>query len=157
MIGVLGLATRDLATRAAPMRISGFQMSAWAFGLMAPTGLAMMWVMGSRAVWPEGLQLAYLACTLIIGVIAYYMVVAAMRVGDIPVVTPFRYTRMVFALFVALLVFWRTPGHADLYRRRDYRGGWPVYPVAGNAPPFPWARQTGIASATNLPAHRDRA
>jgi len=28
VIGVLGLATRDLATRAAPMRISGFQMSA---------------------------------------------------------------------------------------------------------------------------------
>ncbi|CUX83806.1 MAG: DMT famliy transporter [Roseibaca calidilacus] len=109
VIGVLGLATRDLATRAAPMRISGFQMSAWAFGLMAPTGLAMMWVMGSRAVWPEGLQLAYLACTLIIGVIAYYMVVAAMRVGDIPVVTPFRYTRMVFALFVALLVFGERP------------------------------------------------
>jgi len=76
---------------------------------MAPTGLAMMWVMGSRAVWPEGLQLAYLACTLIIGVIAYYMVVAAMRVGDIPVVTPFRYTRMVFALFVALLVFGERP------------------------------------------------
>lgn len=109
VIGVLGLATRDLATRAAPARISGFQMSAWAFGLMAPTGTLMMWVMGSAPVLPDGLQLVYLGCTLIIGVVAYYMVVAAMRVGEIAVVTPFRYTRMVFALILALTVFKERP------------------------------------------------
>lgn len=109
IIGVLGLATRDLATRAAPMRISGFQISAWAFGLMAPTGAVMMWVMGTAPVVPDRLQFGLLACTLLVGIIAYYMVVAAMRVGDIPVVTPFRYTRLVFALVVALLVFGERP------------------------------------------------
>lgn len=109
VIGVLGLATRDLATRAAPKHISGFQMSAWAFGLMAPTGVIMMWVMGSTPVMPNGLQMVLLLCTLVVGVVAYYMVVAAMRVGDIPVVTPFRYTRMVFALIVALTVFGERP------------------------------------------------
>lgn len=109
VIGVLGLATRDLATRAAPARISGFQMSAWAFGLMAPTGILMMIAMGSRPVMPDSVQMALLACTLVVGVVAYYMVVAAMRVGEIPVVTPFRYTRMVFALIVALTVFSERP------------------------------------------------
>ncbi|SUZ31360.1 Riboflavin transporter [Roseibaca ekhonensis] len=109
VIGVLGLATRDLATRAAPARISGFQMSAWAFGLMAPTGILMMIAMGSRPMVPDSVQLALLACTLVVGVVAYYMVVAAMRVGEIPVVTPFRYTRMVFALVVALTVFGERP------------------------------------------------
>lgn len=109
VIGVLGLATRDLATRAAPARISGFQMSAWAFGLMAPTGALMMWVMGSTPVIPNATQTGLLLCTLIIGVAAYYTVVAAMRVGEIAVVTPFRYTRMVFALIVALSVFGERP------------------------------------------------
>lgn len=109
VVGVLGLATRDLATRAASVRISGFQMSAWAFGLMAPTGLGMMWVMGSTAVVPSGADLAFLGGALLVGVVAYYMVVAAMRVGEIPVVTPFRYTRMVFALIVALSVFGERP------------------------------------------------
>jgi len=109
VLGVLGLATRDLATRAAPARISGFQMSAWAFGLMAPTGAIMMWVMGGQPVLPDGPQTGLLLCTLVIGVAAYYMVVAAMRVGEIPVVTPFRYTRMVFALIVALTVFGERP------------------------------------------------
>jgi drug/metabolite transporter (DMT)-like permease len=109
VIGVLGLATRDLATRAAPARISGFQMSAWAFGLMAPTGALMMWVMGSAPVMPDATQAGLLLCTLIIGVAAYYTVVAAMRVGEIAVVTPFRYTRMVFALVVALSVFGERP------------------------------------------------
>lgn len=109
VIGVLGLATRDLATRAAPARISGFQMSAWAFGLMAPTGALMMWIMGSTLVMPDATQAGLLLCTLIIGVAAYYTVVAAMRVGEIAVVTPFRYTRMVFALIVALSVFGERP------------------------------------------------
>ncbi|MCC1480901.1 DMT family transporter [Roseibaca sp. Y0-43] len=109
VIGVLGLATRDLATRAAPARISGFQMSAWAFGLMAPTGALMMWVMGSTPVTPNAVQAGLLLCTLVIGVAAYYTVVAAMRVGEIAVVTPFRYTRMVFALIVALTVFGERP------------------------------------------------
>lgn len=109
VLGVLGLATRDLATRAAPVRISGFQMSAWAFGLMAPTGMLMMWIMGTAPVIPDASRLALLACTLLVGVVAYYMVVAAMRVGEIPVVTPFRYTRMVFALIVALTVFGERP------------------------------------------------
>jgi drug/metabolite transporter (DMT)-like permease len=109
VLGVLGLATRDLATRAAPARISGYQMSAYAFGLMAPTGLIMMAVMGSTPVMPDGRNLLFLALALIVGVVAYYLVVAAMRVGDIPVVTPFRYTRMVFALVVALTVFGERP------------------------------------------------
>lgn len=109
VLGVLGLATRDLATRAAHTRISGFQMSAWAFGLMAPTGALMMWVMGTAPVIPDTTRLALLACALLVGVVAYYMVVAAMRVGDIPVVTPFRYTRMIFALLIALTVFGERP------------------------------------------------
>ena len=52
---------------------------------------------------------ALLGLRLLVGVFAYYMVVAAMRVGEIPVVTPFRYTRMVFALVVALTVFGERP------------------------------------------------
>ena len=37
--------------------------------------------------------------------VAVFAITAAMRVGDIAVVTPFRYTRLVFAFIIALLVF----------------------------------------------------
>jgi len=42
-------------------------------------------------------------------VAAYYAIVAAMRMGEVAVVTPFRYTRLVFALVIGVLVFAERP------------------------------------------------
>jgi drug/metabolite transporter (DMT)-like permease len=41
--------------------------------------------------------------------IAIFSITSAMRVGDISAVTPFRYTRLVFALIIALFVFGERP------------------------------------------------
>lgn len=109
VMGMLGLATRDVATRAVPATVSSYQLSSWAFALMCPTGLAMLAVMGEPPVLPAPGQVALLGGALVVGLSAYYAVVAAMRVGDIPVVTPFRYARMVFALMIAMAVFGERP------------------------------------------------
>ncbi len=109
VMGMLGLATRDVATRAVPATVTSYQLSSWAFALMCPTGLAMMAVMGTPPVLPGPTQLGLLAAGLAVGVSAYYALVAAMRVGEIPVVTPFRYTRMIFALVIAMAVFGERP------------------------------------------------
>jgi drug/metabolite transporter (DMT)-like permease len=105
IIGVLGLAGRDVATRLVPRTISSTQISTWAFAMLVPAGLFLMATMQTPLVVP-GLQtsLTY-ALTLGIGVLSYYALVAAMRVGDLSFVTPFRYTRIVFALAVGLVIF----------------------------------------------------
>jgi drug/metabolite transporter (DMT)-like permease len=41
--------------------------------------------------------------------VAIYSITAAMRVGDVAAVTPFRYTRLVFALVIAFFVFGERP------------------------------------------------
>jgi drug/metabolite transporter (DMT)-like permease len=109
VMGMLGLAVRDIATRATPTSVTSYQLSAWAFGLMAPTGLIMMAVMGTPPVLPDLTAVMLLLAAIIVGVLAYNAVVNAMRIGDIPVVTPFRYTRMIFALVVAITVFGERP------------------------------------------------
>ncbi len=109
VIGVLGLAGRDLATRAVPRSVSSYQISTWAFFMMIPAGMLLMLAMGDRPVHPEPAQIIKLAAALGIGVVAYYAIVAAMRVGELSFVTPFRYTRMLFALVVAVLVFGERP------------------------------------------------
>ena len=43
------------------------------------------------------------------GVIAYYALTIAMRTGEGSVVTPFRYTRLVFALILVMIVFSEQP------------------------------------------------
>jgi drug/metabolite transporter (DMT)-like permease len=43
------------------------------------------------------------------GVVGYWMVVEAMRVGEISAVTPFRYARLIFALIIGILIFGERP------------------------------------------------
>lgn len=105
IIGVIGLAGRDVATRLVPRNISSMQISTWAFAMLIPAGLFLMSVMREAPVIPSAPHaLTYLA-TLGIGILAYYSLVGAMRVGELSFVTPFRYTRMIFALAVGLVIF----------------------------------------------------
>ena len=43
------------------------------------------------------------------GVFAYWAITAAMRLGEVSVITPFRYSRLVFALIIGALVFGERP------------------------------------------------
>ncbi len=102
--GVIGLSIRDLATRAMPTRVSSMVLSAFGFGVVIPAGLLMMLFEGPP-VLPDGWQAAYIAAALIVGPVGYYMIVAAMRVGEVAVVTPYRYVRLVFAMIIGMLAF----------------------------------------------------
>lgn len=108
LIGMLGFAGRDLATRAATPELSNIQLSVYGFFILIPTGLAMLFYTGG-AVVPDALSTVYIMGTITFGSLAYYALTVAMRTGDISIVTPFRYTRMVFALAVGVIVFAERP------------------------------------------------
>ncbi len=109
LIAVVGLSTRDLATRRVPAQVTSMQLSFMGFLVLIPTGTALMAVTQTPYVGLDLTQSAYIACALIIGLFAYYGIVAAMRIGDVSFVTPFRYARLVFALVVGVTVFSETP------------------------------------------------
>lgn len=106
--GTLGFAGRDLATRAAPPVLSNMQLGVYGFVMLIPTGLVMMVYTGGWVV-PSLLVSGQLGAAIIIGVLAYYSLTGAMRTGEISVVAPFRYTRLVFALILGSLVFAERP------------------------------------------------
>ena len=109
LIGVFGLAMRDLATRSVPKETSSMQLSFLAFLTLVPTALILTWVFDTPWIMPSPKIWGMLGASIVIAVLAYYAVVAAMRVGEISFVTPFRYTRLVFALFIGVLVFKEEP------------------------------------------------
>ncbi len=102
--GVIGLSIRDLATRAMPTKVSSMVLSAYGFGVVIPAGLVIMMFEGP-AVLPDGVQSAFILAALIVGPVGYYMIVAAMRVGEVAVVTPYRYVRLVFAMIIGVFAF----------------------------------------------------
>ncbi len=108
VVGMLGFAGRDLATRAAPAELSNMQLGVYGFFILIPTGVVMQLFTGP-AVWPDlnsGLQIAG---AMLFGVVAYYLLTVAMRAGQVSVVTPFRYTRLVFALILGVAIFNERP------------------------------------------------
>ncbi|NGM46591.1 DMT family transporter [Rhodobacter sp. SGA-6-6] len=107
---VVVLAVRDLSTRLMPARIGTFQVSAWAYLGLVPSGILLMAIMGQGFVWPSPMQWAGLGGALVAGLFGYYAVVAAMRLGEVSVVAPFRYARLLFSVALAMIFFGERPG-----------------------------------------------
>ena len=114
VMGVVGLALRDLATRTVPRSISSMQLSTYAFLTLVPAGMGMLAVTGDAPRLLNGLEWLLIAAALAFGVLSYYAIVAAMRMGDVAVITPFRYSRLVFALCFGVLFFGERPDMATL-------------------------------------------
>jgi drug/metabolite transporter (DMT)-like permease len=106
--GTLGFAGRDLATRAAPKGMSNAQLGVIGFAMLIVAGAPMLAVTGGAA-WPDAQGWALLAGTIIAGVLAYSALTGAMRVGELSLVAPFRYTRLIFATLLGVLVFHERP------------------------------------------------
>lgn len=113
VLGTLGFSGRDLATRAAPKTLSNLTLGVYGFAMMVPTGAALLAWTGGAVLPGPGASLALAAAT-VFGVAGYYALTAAMRVGEMSIVTPFRYTRLLFALILGALVFAERPDTATL-------------------------------------------
>lgn len=109
VVAVAALALRDLAVRTVPAEITSGQLSVWGFASLIPTGLTMMLVMGTAPILPAPPDLARLAAAFVVSCAGYYTLVGATRTGEVAVVVPYRYTRLVFALILGALVFGERP------------------------------------------------
>ena len=108
VVGLIGFAGRDLATRAAPLTLSNRQLGVIGMAMLALAGAAILTVTGG-ATLPDARTLALLTGMTTFGIFAYNALTIAMRTGEVAAVTPFRYTRLVFAMLLGILVFNETP------------------------------------------------
>lgn len=111
---VVVLAARDLSTRAMPVDIGTFQLVTWAYMALVPAGLVLMTLGGDGFAPIDPTRWFDLALALMSGLIGYYAVTAATRLGEAAVIAPFRYNRLVFALILAMLFLGERPGPAML-------------------------------------------
>ena len=111
--GMVGFAGRDLATRAAPLTLSNAQLGTLGFGVLTLSGAVILAVTGG-VVWPNALAAGQTALAALFGVAAYAALTGAMRTGEVSVVTPFRYSRLLFALIFGITIFGERPDAATL-------------------------------------------
>lgn len=100
--GVVALTVRDIATRNLPRDIDNLNLSVWAYASIVPLAVGLL-VFGAPAITVTLQQQIWLGTAVIFGVSAYWCITTALRTGDVGVVTPFRYTRMVFGVAIGVL------------------------------------------------------
>lgn len=107
LIGVTGLAGRDLSTRFIPEDVPNLQAATWGFGAVI-IAAGVLACFGGAWVVPSGTAWLYLLGLITFASIGYFAVTAAMRIGDVSAVAPFRYSRIVFAFILSIAIFGET-------------------------------------------------
>lgn len=105
VLGMLGFAGRDLASRAAPPSISTTILGLYGyFALFLAGGLLAIWDGRSFTIPNLTTQIIVLVA-ICFGVTAYTCLMKAMRTGEVSAVTPFRYSRLLFGIGLGVLWF----------------------------------------------------
>ena len=108
VIGVSGLAARDLVTRVTPGRIPSIALSAYGFAAVFPVGAVVLLVTGAQ-ITTQPVVFAHMAGAVVVTAAGYLAVTMAMRMAPVSSVAPFRYTRLVFTTGLGMLVFGERP------------------------------------------------
>ena len=112
--GLIGFAGRDLATRAAPPALSNAQLGVAGFTVLAVSGVIILMATGGAAV-PGAMTSLKIAGASAFGITGYACLTKAMRTGDVSAVTPFRYSRLLFAMLLGITFFGERPDAATLF------------------------------------------
>ena len=105
VVGMLGFAGRDLASRAAPAGLGTAILGFYGFLAIILAGVVFGTWDGTDYVLPGRPAALSLLGAVLAGVGAYSCLMKAMRTGEVSAVTPFRYSRLLFGIALGVLVF----------------------------------------------------
>ena len=108
LLGSIFLAARDLATRAMKVNLPSVTIALYAFIAFGISGILII-PFNSPMIAPSLNQMMYFIGASTFGVIAYYSLVISSRIGEMSVISPFRYSRIVFAMLLAIIVLGERP------------------------------------------------
>ena len=103
LASVLCLALRDVVTRDMANEIPTLTVTFYACLAMGSAGFIAYPFFGTP-IMPTTFEAILLVCAAIIGVTGYFLIVLATRKGDVSVIAPFRYSRLLFSLVLASLI-----------------------------------------------------
>tara|TARA_A100001015_G_scaffold71519_1_gene79251 strand:- start:172 stop:1140 length:969 start_codon:yes stop_codon:yes gene_type:complete len=108
VLSVAMLALREITTRVMSVSMPSLAVSSWAFAACALIGFLTIPLFPVPVI-PRGEDLLLMVASSVVSCIAYYALVKATRDGEISVIAPFRYTRLLFALILSYWILGEQP------------------------------------------------
>jgi drug/metabolite transporter (DMT)-like permease len=113
VLGVSGLAARDLITRLSPAHIPALSLSTWGFASTVPVGLiVILWQQTPLTFAPA--PLLHIGLAILVTTFGYLAITSAMRMAPASIVAPFRYTRLIFTTALGLFFLGETLDQATM-------------------------------------------
>ena len=112
ILGMLGFALRDLASRAVSPKLNIFTLGCHGFLSLAVAGVVLSVILQQPFLTISEKSCLFLTAGVILGVVGYGSLISAMRIGEVSAITPFRYTRLIFGLSIGYFIF---DEHVGLY------------------------------------------
>ncbi|MGC6454842.1 MAG: DMT family transporter [Candidatus Puniceispirillaceae bacterium] len=103
LIAAIGLSARDIGTKLISSSISTLLLSFYASVLFVMSGGVLLGITGGAA-WPDLGVLAMFLAMIALGCLGYIFVTTAVRLGEMSVVSPFRYSRLLFSVAVGVAI-----------------------------------------------------
>ena len=107
LVAAIGMTARDVGTKLISQDLSTLLLSLYASMLFCISGGVLLLVTGGASLPDSGMILLFTAMTAL-GSLGYILVTNAVRLGDMSVVSPFRYSRLLFSLAVGILILGET-------------------------------------------------
>nr|WP_274608853.1 DMT family transporter [Vannielia litorea] len=104
----VALSARDLTTRAAPRTIPSLTLAAWGFSLVPLAATAAL-LIGPGFAPLTAPALIWAPLGIAFTLTGYLALTAAVRVGELATVAPFRYSRLLFATLIGVTFFAERP------------------------------------------------
>ena len=103
LVAALGMALRDIATKLVRESFSTLLLTFYSCFLFIFSGSILLLVTGEPNL-PDWGNLAILAAMIIAGCLGFFLMTEAVRLGDMSVVIPFRYSRLLFSMAAGILI-----------------------------------------------------
>jgi drug/metabolite transporter (DMT)-like permease len=103
LIAAVGMALRDITTKLVRDNFSTLLLSSYTSVLFIVSGSVLLIISG-EAIVPDLWMTAILAAMIASGSLGFFFTTKAVRLGDVSVVIPFRYTRLLFSVAAGILI-----------------------------------------------------
>ena len=103
LIAALGMALRDIATKLVRENLSTLMLSFYSCFLFIISGSVLLIIKGEASL-PDVDNIVTVAAIIATGSMGFFFMTEAVRLGEMSVVSPFRYTRLLFSMAAGILI-----------------------------------------------------